>query len=808
MKINSPIININSISEDGTISIKNEKSYLFSIQGQNFWSYDRNTQEEYIKSIHNIFSSLKLGYFKIFKIKYRSDLEENKAKLKEKATFIVEDFNSKKRTKQEKVILDNKLKYYQNVLNDIETIENNNSEFINKYFLMVQLNNKMNIELLEREVRDTFLSGHIRVERIKNQKEIEEVFMYLSKQPFNEEVKFKEEKDYIQINDKYLWCFRINDFETILEDDFLFNYLFYNSAGNETIDCNFMIDYSKISEEEKVKLLDKISRILRFKMSETKKDTEASAISIEQESLENLIEENTKYKLSFYDCDFLGLVSANNLEELRTIKTKIINEAKKKGVFINENKYQQAELYKHFTLQTIVNVKNSVHTFSSYNIARSWALLSNYFNDKNHLILGRNRSDGGVLFFDDMVKNKKRLSSSMFFVGKTGSGKTTAIKKIINYHSAQNDSIFLIDPNNDYTKLTLHNGGTVLDMSDVQNFRMNILEIKQELQQDPNTQKIIKTPLDQIINYKIKFLKGLFKLIDSQLEQIHFELIERLIKWVFKQKGYYEKGAKLEKLDQIQISDLIQVLKVINLQALSDFDFSFYTEEHRQRVLRFLHHNFSPNAEFEFFNTLDTFNVDNSIVSYNMQQLLAKTGGIPTKETNILFYILIYQISFSVIENLKYNLNKYGMENQKKWRNIVIVVDEMHKFLGGAAGVLLVDFLFDLIKTLRKYWGMLIIGTQSFKDFTLNKELENKTKQLLEQTQYKFILKVNKEDLESFNNTLSGDSKLLDWEQNYINNAEQGEALFMCDETERYPISFLYNNYEEDMFFTQITNSK
>ncbi|APJ38680.1 helicase HerA domain-containing protein [Mycoplasmopsis pullorum] len=806
MKINNPIINISSINDDGTIEIDNKKYVLFDLQGLNFWSFDTHTQEEFIKNIHNLFKSLKLWKFKILKINFENDLKENKQKLKTVIESVIAQYNSAPRSVSEKKILENKIKYFDSVISDIETLESSNEELINKYYILAEINTKESYSFWIREKEDLFQSANLHIQQIKDAGEIEKVFHFLALQPFKQSVQMEEFSDYIKINDKYLWCFRIEDFQSILSDSFLFDFMYYNSVGTQKINTNFIIEYLELDEESKIKMLNKVSRILRYEMDETNKDTEASEIGIEQQALQNLINENAQYKLGFFDCNFIGCISSHDLAELRAIRNKVIFEAKKNGVLINVSKYEQGDLYKHFTLQTLFDLNQSVHTFSTYNIARSWAFLSSYFNDKNYLILGRNRNDGGVLFFDNMLKSEKRMSSSMFFIGKTGSGKTTAIKKFINYHSSKGDSIFLIDPNNDYTKLTLENGGSVVDLSDPLNFKMNVLEIKPELYQDPNTNQIIPTPIKQLINYKIKFLNGLFKLIDPNLENIDLELIERTIKWIFKEKGYYEAEADLSQLDQIRIQDVIDVLKVINLEVLSDFDFSFYSEEQRKGVLRFLHHNFADNGDFEFFNTYDSFEIESTLVSYNMQQLLAKTGGIPTKETSILFYLLIYQISYSVIENLKYNLKTFGMEQQNKWRAIVIVVDEMHKFLGGAAGVLLVDFLFDLIKTLRKYWGLLILGTQSFKDFTLNKEMESKTKQLLEQTQYKFILKVNRDDLESFNNSLSNDSKLLEWEQNYVNNAHQGEALFMCDDTDKYPISFLYNDYEEDLFFTQLSS--
>ncbi|UUD36250.1 hypothetical protein NPA08_00195 [Mycoplasmopsis citelli] len=113
----------------------------------------------------------------------------------------------------------------------------------------------------------------------------------------------------------------------------------------------------------------------------------------------------------------------------------------------------------------------------------------------------------------------------------------------------------------------------------------------------------------------------------------------------------------------------------------------------------------------------------------------------------------------------------------------------------------LVSFLFDAIKTLRKFWGLLIQGTQSFKDFALNENIKNLTKQLLEQTQYKFVLKISQEDIKFFDNMLPDSAKLLQSEKDYIANSTVGEAIFLPDSSNKQMIRFFYNDYEQKLIF-------
>lgn len=224
-----------------------------------------------------------------------------------------------------------------------------------------------------------------------------------------------------------------------------------------------------------------------------------------------------------------------------------------------------------------------------------------------------------------------------------------------------------------------------------------------------------------------------------------------------------------------------------------------FSQDEIDKALRFLDVYFnSKTGQYRFFNSKKTLNLKNDILSFNLQNVLVNSR----QKSEIILFILINKINNAVMENWLKNVEKHGVKNSlTKGRNITIAVDELHKFMGGSAGEYLIKFLFDTIKTVRKYGGLLIMGTQSLKDFALVEDVRNFSIQLLEQTQYKFILKISQEDIKDLDLLLPENNRLRQSEKDYISNADVGECLFIVGDNNKKMMRFFYNEYEENLWF-------
>lgn len=781
---------IKSISNLGVIKTNEANSLIFKLNGFDPFKLNTDEYDLFIKKINNLYSLLTNNGRKvqIVKISTKNDLKENLYSL------------DKAYSKNQNITVE-KDNYFNSVANDIHFFGSEDSMISQYYFLISQTSNFSQEEINE-------ISGLIEsmyptlTKRIVEKEEILNIFRELFKLNLKiEEDKITQDingiivkKDLVKLNEIYLNSFFIDRFPVSLNDG-----CFENLLRNPNL--NFIISFTKLPSSSAIKTIDKARRFIKANQIDVSSFTKNVLIETELAAIDNFIEEFSN-EIPIFEVNFQGLIHSDSEEKHNLINKNVRTELENNKMVGNFYQTTQIRLLNEFWMnENKIKVDNN-HTMTGLNLAKLWSFTDVLYNDKNHFLLGHDYFVGHPLFFNDTLKNKQRPSSSMFMIGKTGSGKTASISKILNYHSMNNDKIYIIDPNNDYGSLfrkIKHNNVNMIDLTDINYFQQNILEIKDTFSLSNIDETIEKVSNNSLIKWKIDYLKQMFLIIDTSLTERQLNLLGLLIQKTYEKNGFYTK--ELNDCKQITFDDVIELTKKINSkQIISEInDREIFSQKEIDESLLFLITNFSrKNGTYKFFNTDKVFeeNSNNSKI-YNFQRLLTKSQ----KDNLIAMFLLIQEINNEIQQNLIYNIKHFGYERQNEWRNIVIVIDEIHKFLGGTGNTYLINFLFDTIKTLRKFWGLMIMGTQSFKDFVLVEEMKNKTIQLLEQTQYKFIYKVDRSDITSFNDTLSETSKLLDFEKNFIQESSVGQCLFMIDDKTKVPISLYYNDYEQKIIF-------
>ena len=68
------------------------------------------------------------------------------------------------------------------------------------------------------------------------------------------------------------------------------------------------------------------------------------------------------------------------------------------------------------------------------------------------------------MFINFFQRDRERVNSNTVIIGKSGSGKSYATKTILAQLAAENSKIFILDPENEYSKLALNMNGKVIDV--------------------------------------------------------------------------------------------------------------------------------------------------------------------------------------------------------------------------------------------------------------------------------------------------------------------------------------------------------
>ncbi|UUD36152.1 hypothetical protein NPA08_04355 [Mycoplasmopsis citelli] len=781
------------IDENGAIIYDDTEWILVELQGKNIWKYSQEEIDRFVYKFNSFLFALKTP-FKFLKLNLKNNYEKNNQKLKN----VFESLNPEQQNS------DLYKDYYINYAAELNHFENHFNSKRHSYFILVAVDNDYQSSLtsLKSALK---LINFLNPEIVSKKEKILEFFdnLFFGRHQIEEEnTKYVVDnlfinKDSVDFDNKRVIFSSLKEVPINISEFFI-QAFFQNQHSNVLVDC------SPYGAEHSTKMLDKAQDILEFEHFDSKSTVKRRSFELELQALDQYIEEFNRFDVSFinvsvFECIVLDKENKTE-EQLKTQKDEILNILKARNerykLEFNYWHLNQIKAFKEF-----FNLQNSFENsivFSSLNLARTWPFTYEYFNDEDYFILASQSYSNGLIFFDDMKKTFTRPSSSMFFIGETGSGKTAAISKVALKHILKNDRVLFIDPNNDYSKITKKFNGQVVNLTDISKFQTNLLELKNDYYIDDDGITLHKNSNKSIIKKKIEFLKGLFTILNEQITAEELDFLSLLVRKTYTLAGFANEENDIETLKPITFEDVIKYADNLDIKELSTLNNNIYTQESLIKALRFLQNNFDKeNGNYSYFNTDKVIDFNGNIISYNLQSILNSSK----KEAEIICYILISNFNKAIIDNLFYNIQNYGWENQHKWRSIVIVVDEIHKFIGGAGGLYLVSFLFDAIKTLRKFWGLLIQGTQSFKDFALNENIKNLTKQLLEQTQYKFVLKISQEDIKFFDNMLPDSAKLLQSEKDYIANSTVGEAIFLPDSSNKQMIRFFYNDYEQKLIF-------
>ncbi|WP_033161108.1 Mbov_0397 family ICE element conjugal transfer ATPase [[Mycoplasma] collis] len=775
-----------NLDENGVLELKTKKTNnlkyvtFLELKGLNIWNHNLEDKKYFLNQITSFFNLLD---FKIsfVKINVKNEFKQNINILNEK----ILDFENKESISE---LEKNQFNYFYSQKNDFEKLTDN--EINNRYILAIYHKEKSFIDNELSQVINYFKKCEINLKTLNKAQVLNFLNIFHEIIEKNKDdldlnnvipksLKFK--NSYFKINDLYAKINTISEYATDLNAGWADT--FFNSTNTFAI-----WHISPLIDDDYQKLLDKandkiLTSIAFNKKSIYRNKKDSKYIEAIDEVMDLVLNQNQK----IFDTSILFLTFSDSKQNLKnTLKNSLYKNIKLENSKVNKLLFKQLEAYSYFGFNNFNWLKENIEMVSR-NIAYSWPFTFEKNIDKNMFYLGNNNKQSIIL--DIWKRTHFHTNSNCVFFGTSGRGKTTAIKKIALNFGMQNDSsIIIVDPQREYQNLK-----NILNLSWIDlgggSTTINPLEI---FIHDKNN-KFLKKEI--IISKHISFFINWIKILINNWNEEKETIILQSLKLLYQKWNFYDESKSFENFKSNEypiISDWIKILEKIEYKNLEYKD--IYQKE-KIKLLEWLKINFEDFGMYsKNYNDFTNINLNSDFIVIDSKTFVENS----TKSNINAFFYLIFQLILN-----KINTNFFS-ENKKT----MLIFDEVHKFINNKNSEIL-DFLFDIAKTIRKFKGSLITSTQNASDFTLNEKIVNKASGILKNSQYKFIFNIPGDDIKiinklynpDLNNNSSSLNLINENDFNFIINSGIGECLLISTQKRKMHFKFYYNDYEKEKLF-------
>ncbi len=508
----------------------------------------------------------------------------------------------------------------------------------------------------------------------------------------------------------------------------------------------------------------------------------------------------------------------NNNQQLYDVNTYITCEdaakrdvkamLKQSGFKFSEMFARQQDAFISSSISRRDSIKNSRRGIPTSTLAAVFPFISSALQDETGIYIGDNEYP---VFVDFFTRDTTRVNSNMMVIGKSGSGKSYATKTLLANLAADNCKIFILDPEKEYAKLSESLGGKYIDVGSSLHGIINPFHIISSLDEsddetsdddDENdegfdsfkkTKKTREIPkVNDSYSQHLQFLEQFFRSILEGINSDAFELLNSLIVDVYKKKGIdentYINGLKPE--DYPIFDDLYDLI----LQRIKTCKDEF-TMRNLMTIETYIKKFASGGRNSKLWNGPTSIETNENFVCFNFQSLIANNNSLLT---NAQMLLVFRYLNNEIINNKDFNA-KYHKGDKKNNRKIIIAVDEAHVFINPKYPIAL-DFMAQMAKRIRKYWGMQIVITQNIADFVGSEEIQRQSTAVINACQYSLIFSLAPNDINDLVELYKKSGGINEEEQNAIVTAGLGQAFLITGPTNRTMIQIVAQEYIQSIF--------
>lgn len=334
------------------------------------------------------------------------------------------------------------------------------------------------------------------------------------------------EIDHLIVGSKYARVFCIEG----LPDQVYIGYLRVLYSSDYDVDINLSIKPRQQSSARK-ELQDKVT-VLRAQLEEEierggNRNRDIYATQIEK--LEGQIRELSSREESAFEAQFLFTLYSDSREELSRQTINILQELKEERITAQVLALRQDEGYRSVAPYAIDYLKDKKRNFNTGATISSIPFYVPELYDEFGVYLGINTYSGTPALIDLYADGINNSNLNVF--GASGSGKSTLVKILTARSTLHGIRTVIIDPEGEYSAMTnrLHGGVVRLSTSQENSIMMNIFDIEESVEINPNTNEQVKK-LELRPKYVdiLGFIKVIYPEIDKGQEANLLEVIERL----------------------------------------------------------------------------------------------------------------------------------------------------------------------------------------------------------------------------------------------------------------------------------------
>ncbi len=596
----------------------------------------------------------------------------------------------------------------------------------------------------------------------------------------------------VQYDDLITHSFRLREYPVLVGN--AWGAQMFNTVGNKIV-----MKMTPIERGKAIRQIDRSLEELRDQRNNTAKasriidlDTQIQALAHVLRSLqgenETLFNVNIFIQVNDYELSEQKKSGYKTKADPNSRKKRVRQALSEEGFRANDMFMQQFEAYSSLQLSgydAFDRFKRGIHSTSC---AAVFPFVYKSLCDKGGLYIGN--SSGVPVFINFFRRDSERVNSNTVIIGKSGSGKSYATKSILAQLAAEDSKIFILDPENEYTKMAAGLNGKIIDVGTASQGRLNPFHIITSLSDDEEDDDAAEeTAKANTFSAHLQFLEEFYKQILPGLTPEAMEFLNSLTTNMYTSRGIDQDTdfSKLSPSDYPTFNDLYD-------DILETFQTGFSDNEYTKGILRTLMASVSKFSEggrdSALWNGEATITTDENFVVFDFQSLLANKNGTIA---NAQMLLVLKWLDNEIIKNREYNMMYHAD------RKIVIVIDEAHVFIDDKYPIAL-DFMFQLAKRIRKYNGMQIVITQNIKDFVGTEELARKSTAIINASQYSFIFPLSPNDMTDLIKLYENAGAINESEQDDIVNNGRGRAFVITSPGERTNVDIVAGTGIEELF--------
>lgn len=350
-------------------------------------------------------------------------------------------------------------------------------------------------------------------------------------------------------------------------------------------------------------------------------------------------------------------------------------------------------------------------------LASTFPFTSAVLTQNKGVMYGVNQQNGSLIIFDRFsLENANEV-----VLGKSGAGKSYAIKLEIARQFMFGAEVIVIDPEGEYETMAPVLGGEVVDFSSGSEIKINPFDLADVYEEGENE-----------LGLKILSLHGLLKLITGDLDAEHDAILDRALIECYRQKGITTDPATQRKQPPL-MEDLYKTLLGMESQPAKDLAF---------RLEKFI-----KGSAAGIFNQQSNFEINNPLTIFSIRNLEEELRPVA-------MHIILDFVWTKVKKTLKKR---------------ILILDEgwyMMKYQDSAS------FVYSIAKRARKYYLGMTTATQDVEDFLKNEY----GKAVLTNSSIQILLKQGTAEVDMIANTFY----LSEGEKALLLSSDVGEGLFFA----------------------------